>query len=142
MPTYKTSTLISAKPETVWNLLSNVAGWANWLPTITSIKPLDGDPLKIGARYTIVQPKLQPATWTVTLVEPPRRFVWESKVPGMNTVGDHVIEEVSPGKVQVTLSITFSGFLSGLIALMYGSLTQTYIETEAQTLKQKTEPKI
>jgi uncharacterized membrane protein len=139
MPTYQTSILISANPEAVWKQLSNVADWANWLPTIASIKPLDGDPLKVGSRYTIVQPKLQPATWTVTLVEPPSRFIWESRVPGMLTMGDHIIEEPQPGTTKVALSITFSGFLSGFIGLIFGSLTQSYIETEAKTLKQKAE---
>jgi uncharacterized membrane protein len=139
MPTYQTSILISASPAAVWNKLSNVADWANWLPTITSIKPLDDAPLSVGSRYAIVQPKLQPATWTVTLVEPPHRFVWESRAPGMLTVGDHVIEESQPGTTKVTLSISFSGFISGLIGLIYGSLTQSYLETEAKTLKQKIE---
>jgi len=139
MPAYETTILISAGAEPVWNLLSDVAVWHNWLPTITSVKPLDGAPLKLDARYAIVQPKLQPATWTVTLVEAPRRFIWESRVPGVITVGDHRIEEIKPGTVKVTLSITFSGLLAGLIGLMYGSLTQSYIEQEAKTLKLKIE---
>jgi len=139
MPAYETNILISAGAEPVWDLLSDVATWHHWLPTVTSVEPLDGAPLKLDARYAIVQPKLQPATWTVTLVEPPRRFVWESRLPGVVTVGDHRIEEIKPGIVKVTLSITFAGFLAGLIGLMYGSLTQSYIVQEANTLKRKIE---
>lgn len=139
MPTYTTDILISTSPQAAWGLLSNVAAWADWLPTITSIKPLDGPALKPDSRFEIVQPKLQPATWTVTLVEPPHRFIWESRLPGVYTVGNHLIEELRPGTVKVTLSIAFSGFLSSLIGLLYGALTQTYIETEAQTLKHKLE---
>jgi len=140
MPSYQTSILINANHETIWKQLSNVAAWADWLPTITSVKPLDDAPLKMGSRYAIVQPKLQPATWTVTLIEPPSRFTWESRMPGIVTVGDHILEHLEPDTTKVTLRITFSGFLSGLIGLMYGALTQNYIETEAKTLKQKTEP--
>ena len=139
MPTYQTSTLISAKPEAVWNLLSNVSAWADWLPTITSVKPLDDSALQLDSRFKIVQPRLQPATWTVTLVEPPRRFIWESHLPGIHTIGDHMIEELQSGTVRVTLSIAFSGFISSLIGLLYGKLTKNYIEQEAQTLKHKIE---
>jgi len=139
MPTYETTILISSNAEKVWNLLSDVAVWHTWLPTITSVEPLDGAPLKVGSRYAIVQPKLQPATWTVTSVETSHRFTWESRVPGILTVGDHIIEEVQPGAVKVTLKITFSGLLSGLIGSLYGSLTKNYVELEARTLKNKVE---
>jgi len=139
MPTYETTIMISSNAEKVWELLSNVAVWHTWLPTITSVKPLDGDPLKVGSRFAIVQPKLQPATWTATLVDAPRQFIWESRVPGVVTVGDHIIEETQPGQVKVTLKITFSGFLSGLIGWLYGSLTKNYLEQEAKTLKSKVE---
>ena len=141
MPIYKTDIVISTSQQAAWDMLSNVSAWADWLPTITSIKPLDGSALKLDSRFEIVQPKLQPATWTVTLVQPPSRFIWESRVPGMVTVGDHVIEEIQIGAVKVTLSIAFSGFMSGLIGLLYGSLTKSYIEIEAQTLKHKLEGK-
>lgn len=66
MPTYEASISIAAPRESVWRVLSAVAAWPEWLPTVTSVQALDGDPLKLGSRYTVRQPKLRPATWVVT----------------------------------------------------------------------------
>lgn len=139
MPKFETSILISARQEAVWKILSDVARWPEWLPTITSLEPLDGAPLQVRARYKILQPKLSPATWVVTELDPPRRFVWESRRPGVVSAGDHVIEEMDDENVRVTLRLEFTGFLSGLVASMFGSLTQGNIEKEAQTLKRMVE---
>lgn len=135
MPKFETSIRISAGQEAVWEILSNVVRWPEWLPTVNSLEPLGSDALLIGSRYKIHQPGLSPAVWVVTEFDPPKRFVWESRMPGVVSLGDHVIENVDDGTVKVTLRLEFSGFLSGVVAGFYGSLTQRYIEKEAQTLK-------
>ena len=76
---YDTSVSISATRESVWRVLAAIAEWSQWLPTVNSVEPLDSQLLSRGARYKIILPKLRPATWVVTALEPPHRFVWKSK---------------------------------------------------------------
>jgi len=135
MPSYDASVSIAATRESVWPVLAAVAKWPEWVPTVISVEPLDGQSLSLGARYKIVQPRLRPATWVVTNVEPPRRFAWESRSPGVLLVADHVIEEPSPGRSNVVLRVSFSGLLGPPIAWLVRSITERYLAQEAAALK-------
>ena len=130
---------IGASREAIWHVLAAVVTWPEWLPTVTSVEPLDVHALKAGARYRVVQPKLRPATWVVTQLDPARRFEWESRWPGVRVVADHVIDDTARGATKVTLRITFSGAFGVLVGLMARSLTQRYLDQEAAALKSKVE---
>jgi hypothetical protein len=77
--------------------------------------------------------------WIVTSVEPPRRFAWESRSPGILVVADHIIEEASPGKCNLVLLVSFSGFLGALVGRRLRSITERYLAQEAAALKLKVE---
>jgi hypothetical protein len=139
MPTYNVSVAISANQESVWKVLAAVISWPEWLPTVTSVEPLDGPQLSPGARYKIIQPKLRPATWVVSNVEPPRRFVWESRSPGILAVADHIIQEPARDSSNVVLRVTFSGVLGVPIGWLLRSITECYLAQEAAALKRKVE---
>ena len=66
MPKYSTSITINASQEAAWKILSNVAHWNEWTPTVTKVEVLDQPELKPGNRYKVHQPKLQPVVWTIT----------------------------------------------------------------------------
>jgi uncharacterized protein YndB with AHSA1/START domain len=133
-----TSVTIQASQETVWSVLSDVAAWPSWLPTVTSVEPQDGRELKLGARYRVVQPKLRPGIWSVTALEPPRRFTWEARWPGLRAVGDHVVERAGGG-CEVRLGMAFSGLLGGLVGLLARSITESYLAQEAASLQARVE---
>jgi uncharacterized membrane protein len=139
MPSYTASVSIAAPHESVWPVLAAVSSWPGWVPTVISIESLDSTSLNIGARYKIVQPKLRPTTWIVTSVEPPRRFAWESRSPGILVVADHIIEEASLCKCNVVLRVSFSGFLGALVGRLLRSITERYLAQEAAALKLKVE---
>lgn len=139
MHSYDAAVLIASAREPVWRVLATVTDWPTWLPTVTSVEALDGQPLALGARYRIVQPKLRPATWTVTNLELPRRFAWESRSPGVLVVADHTIEDASAGKSKVVLRISFSGLLSAPVGWFARSITESYLAQEAVALKRKAE---
>ncbi|MBH0189874.1 MAG: polyketide cyclase [Nitrospira sp.] len=139
MPSYTTSVSIAAPCESVWPVLAAVSNWPGWVPTVISIESLDSSSLSLGARYKIAQPKLHPTTWIVTSVEPPRRFAWESRSPGILVVADHIIEEVSPGECNLVLRVSFSGFLGALVGKLLRSITKRYLAQEAAAFKRKVE---
>ena len=139
MPKYSTSIFINADQETVWKILSDVAHWHEWTPTVTKVEVLEKAELKLNNRYKVYQPKLQPAVWTVTILTPPSNFNWESRMPGMHMLAEHIVRTVSTNQTEVTLSFAFQGFLGEIMGRLYRNLVESYIATEAQSLKKRVE---
>ncbi len=139
MPSYSASAHIAAPVESVWHVLAAVVAWPQWLPTVSSVQALDGEPLAVGSRYVVRQPKLRPATWRVTEVQPPGRFVWQARSPGLLMVAEHAIEEASRGNCRVTLRYSFSGLLGPLVGRLSRSDTGRYLSQEVASLKSRAE---
>ena len=135
MQTYLASISIAAPREPVWRALAAVVAWPEWLPTVSSVQPLDDKPLKIGSRYTVRQPKLRPATWVVTELEPPHCFVWHARSPGLLMIAAHTIEEAPAGGAHVALRFSFAGVLGAPIGWLFRSTTKRYLAQELASLK-------
>jgi hypothetical protein len=52
---------------------------------------------------------------------------------------DHIIEELSSGKSNIALCVSFSGLLGAPIGLLVRSITERYLVQEAAALKLKVE---
>ena len=139
MSTYETTTVVNAPAITTWARLSEVCDWPRWMPTVTTVEPLQGRSLVLGHQFRIEQPRLRPTIWTVTEIIASESFVWEASSPGVVAVAEHCVREVSRDECTVTLRVAFRGLLSPLASLMAGSLTREYIEREARALRVATE---
>ena len=138
MTKFLTSITINSSQEAIWKVLSDVAHWHEWTPTVTKVEVLNTTELKLGNRYKVFQPKLQPVVWTVTELNS-ANFTWESNSMGMHMVAEHMVKSVNTNQTEVTLSFAFNGWLGNLIGKMYGKMTEDYIQTEAQSLKKRVE---
>jgi uncharacterized membrane protein len=138
MPRHEHTFTINAAPVRVWQVVCDIERWPEWTPSVTSVKRVGDTPAGPGARFDIVQPKLLPARWTVTHWDVGRSFAWESRSPGLQTVGDHVIRPEGGGSA-VTLSVALEGPVSVIAALLFGGLTRGYIGFEAEGLKKRCE---
>jgi uncharacterized protein YndB with AHSA1/START domain len=136
---YEVTAEIHAPVERVWESLSAVESWPQWVPTVVKVEAFDGTTLKPGARFRLTQPKLRPVVWTVSELEAPVRFAWRAKSPGMELVADHVLEGTAAGATRVHLYFEFKGWLGGLLRAAYGAITQDYMAQEAQALKVRAE---
>ncbi len=132
-------TIVTAPPERAWRLLADVTRWPEWLPTMTSVEPLDSRALRIGARYRIAQPRLRPAVWTVIQLIPMRSFAWETRSPGVRVVADHRLQVLPDGSTSVTLQIRFGGALAPLARALGGSVAREYLAREAAELERRAE---
>lgn len=133
---FTTSRLIDAPSETVWAVLSDVAGWPEWTPTIRSVRRLDEGPLRVGSRAEVEQPRLPRAVWQVSEVVPGRSFTWEAHGPGLTTIGRHEVAPEGSGS-RVTLAIEQRGPMGAVAALVWRRLTQRYIDLEAASLAER-----
>jgi len=140
MAKFITTLTINASQEVVWKVLSNVAHWHEWTPTVNKVEVLNTPELKLGNRYKVFQPKLQPVVWTITELNS-ANFTWESKSPGMHMVAEHIVKSVNANQAEVTLTFAFNGWLGNLIGKMYGKMTEEYVQIEANSLKKKVENK-
>ena len=138
MTKFSISLTINASQDSIWKILSDVTHWQEWTPTVTKVEVLDTPELKLGNRYKVTQPKLQPVVWTVTELNS-ANFTWESKSLGMHMVAEHVVKSISANQSEVTLTFAFNGWLGNLISKMYGKMTEEYIQTEARSLKKRAE---
>jgi len=132
---YEASASIRAPIEAIWPVLSDVLHWSRWTPTILQVEALDGDEIAPGRRFRVHQPRLRPTLWRVTSVAPPNRFVWEARTLGTRMTADHVLARTAPGETELTLGFSFAGLLGGLVGRMTGRLVQSYLDTEAASLR-------
>lgn len=138
MRRFRISVDISAPPERVWDVMSDVVRWCEWTPSVTSIRRLDAGPIGVGSRAVIRQPKFPPAWWTVTSLEPGRSFTWVSRAPGMAVVARHGVESIATG-TRATLSLELQGPLGGLFGRLTKGITERYLAFEADGLRARSE---
>jgi len=139
---YSHSIDIDAPADVVFGVLAEIERWPEWTPTVTKVERLEGasQSLAIGSRARIVQPKIPPAVWTITVIEPGRGFRWDSRSPGATVVADHWVEPLDDGRrSRATLSVTFSGLLGRIVARLMRKLNERYLAQEAAGLKRRSE---
>ncbi|MFD0852858.1 SRPBCC family protein [Actinomadura adrarensis] len=136
---FETSVEIDAPMDKVWSILVDLERWPEMTPSVTSVERLEEAPLRVGSKAHLVQPRLQPSTWTVTELTEGESFVWESQGPGMVTIGGHYLSASTSGKVTARLTIDQKGMAAPLIGLLYGRLVRRYVTQEAEGLKRLAE---
>jgi hypothetical protein len=129
---------IAAPPEVVWPVIADGERWHEWTASVTSVRRLDKGPLRIGSQALIRQPRFPPAVWTVTTIEPGRRFVWKSGMPGMWVYGDHAVDTIPTGS-RATLKLSYEGMLARLMGRLTRGITNRYLDMEANGLKRRSE---
>jgi hypothetical protein len=127
---------VDAPPESVWLVMADVERWPDWTPTVSSARRLEGGPFRLGSRVMLTQPRLPRATWVVTEIDEGHGFTWESGGPGLRSIARHKIAAAGEG-CTVTLSVEQRGPASPLVDLLWGRLTQRYVELEAESLDRR-----
>jgi uncharacterized protein YndB with AHSA1/START domain len=138
MTEFGTAVAISAPPERVWAVMSDIERWPEWTASVTRIERLDAGPLAVGHRARIRQPRLLPAVWRVTELEPGRGFTWVTRSPGVRATGRHWVEAALGGS-RAHITLRFDGILASLVARLVGELTTRYLGLEARGLKERSE---
>lgn len=117
-----------APASTVWSVWTNPAEWPGG---IIETAKVDGD-FVVGAKLTIKVQGGLANTSTVTQLEPPKRWVGVSKLPGLTMTYEHAIEPVDDGTVLSEL-VMLSGPFAGVAASLMGErLSQTFTQTTAR----------
>src|SRR5688500_15762833 len=129
-----------ATPDQVWAVMSDLEAWPEVLSTVDKVER-DGPagPHGVGTAYYVEQPKVRRARWEVTEWTPGKSFTWTSSAPGLRMTATHEVVPTTSGGAEIVLGMHWSGWLSGLLARLYGSMTKSYMETEAATFAARAE---
>ncbi len=138
MATWQRTIEIDAKPDRVWEIMSDVEKWPEWTPSVISVERTNGA-MGPGAS-AVVHPRGTPkSTWRVTEWRPGRSFTWETKVRGARTIGGHVVEPIGEDRSRVTLSIEVQGFVAALARPFLNKGIEENLEAESEGLKRRSE---
>ncbi len=132
-----TETIDAPAPD-VWRLATDVATWPAFLPTVTSVEPLDEGPLRLGSRARIKQPGQRSAVWTVTRYQPGEEFSWDSARRGVTMTGVHRVVAEGDGCRNV-LRLRMTGPLAPVVGRLLGPLMARVLRTENAAFKARAE---
>ena len=61
-------------------------------------------------------------------------FSWVNQQPGVRTLGRHVVMAEPGGGSRLTLELEQSGWLAGVIGLLFGRRARSYVDLECKRL--------
>jgi hypothetical protein len=138
MTLFVASTTIRARPETIWALLTDGAGYGLWNSTVEKIEGR----IAAGGKVTVYARTAPGRAFSLRVTEfvPPRRMVWTGGMPlGLFTgTRGYTLNPVSDGEVEFTMREEYSGLLARLITRSIPDLQPSF-DTFAADLKRHAE---
>jgi carbon monoxide dehydrogenase subunit G len=126
---------IDAQPQRVWEVLSDLEAWPQWIETVDAVELLTPPPVVTGTRVRLKQPKLPEGTWDITVWDAPSYFEMRQKSGGVTSVAGHRVAALEDGRSRLTLTLEMRGLLVPVVALFWKGLTNRYMTIEAQGMK-------
>lgn len=125
---------IAAPPSRVWELTIDVEALPNHTPTMTDVTLLDPTPLTVGSTVRIKQPAQRAKVWTITELEPNKRFTWTTKSAGTVMTATHNLIETPTGTTN-TLTVDIEGRLPALLGALIRRPIRKALATENNGFK-------
>ncbi len=113
---FECEAMFQAGPDAVWKLWTDVARWPEW-DVSKEVARLDG-PFEPGACGWAKQRGNLGGSFTITAVEPGRRWVSECPLPLGKVIFEHLLEPVAQGRVRVVKRAEVQGGLGSLLWLL------------------------
>lgn len=129
---------INAPASAVWRLTLDIERWPELTSTVTAARRLDEGEVGVGSQAELRQPGMPRAVWTVTELEPERRFVWSTKIATVTFEGRHEIEPTDSG-CRNRLYLEVSGPGSSVLARLSRKRLEQALATENAGFKKAAE---
>ena len=132
------TTTVDAPPEQVWPLFVDLERWPEMTKSIREVRRVDQGPFQVGSEAIIKQPRLLPARWRVTELEPGHSFIWETTTGAVTSVGAHIVDADGQGS-KITLTLRMHGPLARLAYAFLGGLSRRYLLMEMEGFRRAAE---
>jgi len=96
-----------AKPEVIWALFADVAGWARWNAGVEKIELLG--PFAAGSKFLMTPPGQETLTTRLVEVRENLGFLDETRVGDLRIFVDHVLTVLENGRTKITYSLQAFG---------------------------------
>ena len=126
---------IQAPPETVWSVLTDIAGWPQWQSGVSSAA-LDGE-LAVGTTFRWKANGLG-ITSTIQDLRPGRRIGWTGDSLGMRAIHLFALEP-QDGVTRVTTEESLSGWLARILKFFDANYLDKSLASSLQALKTRAE---
>lgn len=136
---FEKSVEVDASQQRVWEVLSDLEAWPQRIETVDEAELLTPAPIITGSRVRLKQPKLPEGTWEITAWVAPSFFEWTQKTSGVTSVAGHRVEALGTARARLTLTLDMRGLLIPIVGLFYRSLTERYMDLEAEGMKRAAE---
>ena len=138
MVEFRETVTVDAAVADVAQVLHAVERWPSWTASVLRVDRHGSGPLAVGDAVTVKQPRLPAVTWTVTALDG-SGFTWTSSSCGVRSTGGHWAHEAGADRTIVTLTLTLSGPLARMTAMVFSRLIRRYIRMEAEGLRHEVE---
>lgn len=125
---------IDAPIEAVWARTLDVESWPAHTPTMSAVQRLDSGALEVGSRARIEQPGQPARVWTVKELHAPNRFVWSTRLLGMEMVASHELASEGSGTSNA-LIVELRGGLAPVLGWMLRGPIHRAIAAENEGLR-------
>jgi ribosome-associated toxin RatA of RatAB toxin-antitoxin module len=124
--------VIDASIAEVWALVIDIEHWPDFVPAVTSLERLDHGPVRIGSQARLRQPGQPRRIWTVTRIEEPHVFVWQTSGLGLRMTGEHHLEPTGPDgrHTRQRLVLALDGPLGQVLGRVAGARLRQALRTE------------
>jgi uncharacterized protein YndB with AHSA1/START domain len=129
MHLFECEATLEACPATVWAVWTDVARWPEW-DVSKEIARLDG-PFEPGVSGWAKQRGNLGGTFTITEVEPGRRWVSECPLPFGKVVFGHSLEPLAKDRVRVVKTVEVEGGIAPLVRLFAPKMRREICESLA-----------
>ena len=138
MKNFATSISIRARPEDIWALLTDAAGYSSWNSTVEKVE----GQIAAGGKVTVYARATPGRAFPLKVTEftPPRRMVWAGGMPlGLfQGVRQFTLTPKADGLVEFAMEEAYTGPLASLITRSIPDL-QPAFDTFAADLKRRAE---
>ena len=127
--------VISARPEVVWDTLTDLRSWPDWLPGVQAVHV--DEPVRIGTRFRW---KAGPGTITSEIVDSdrPRSVAWKGRTLGITAV--HVWRTEEQGaSTRVFTEESWGGLIPRVLRGFSARTVRKALENGVQALKTEAE---
>ncbi|MCA0438401.1 MAG: SRPBCC family protein [Austwickia sp.] len=129
---------VSATPDTVWEVLTDVVGWARWMPDIAAVEMVDRSLGEAYAdAYVVARVNSTPSVWYVGPGVDRTTLAWENSCGDCDSRGEYRLESLDEHTTRTHISVHFTGASCPVAGVLGRYSLRDGVMTQAAALRSR-----